>query len=291
MSSAINDCSGQALESKTPKKCDLQVSELTSSTETGSFSEEERGWLGDIGADFRTLAISLKDTAGGVVDFVQRSAVSVANEIAQLELDVGDGGSIDGEPLPLPWEIKKGGSDEYVENLELQEMIFALSTEESTFFTPFSSQESSNTMESSSGLTPPFALDEHRIQLIRHLLELDDGLAATHARLSGRSDVRETMFWRNYFHHCEETRQEYLRDIETNLDSSRLSPNSLVPATSSQCESDDDSSFLIVGKPFLPSAPTSLDSTGFRSVDGVFVVEPSASLGIPKVVGELENSK
>jgi len=134
MSSAINDCSGQALESKTPKKCDLQVSELTSSTETGSFSEEERGWLGDIGADFRTLAISLKDTAGGVVDFVQRSAVSVANEIAQLELDVGDGGSIDGEPLPLPWEIKKGGSDEYVENLELQEMIFALSTEESTFF-------------------------------------------------------------------------------------------------------------------------------------------------------------
>jgi hypothetical protein len=127
----------------------------------------------------------------------------------------------------------------------LKAKIVCLSSNESTFLQPYSSRKNDGAGDHHTNEEDAFVLDESRIQVIRHLLELDDQLAATHARLSGRSDVRETVFWRNYFHHCTETRDEHIRQyglmcVETDVTS-------------------DDMSFICVDGS-IASPPTSLNS-------------------------------
>jgi hypothetical protein len=190
--------------------------ESTSTSVTGgdSYSEEETGWLVGIGADFRTLAMTLRETAGGVVSFVHRSAINVANEIALLEeedylaaaSDESNSGNC--EPLHLPWEIKKNVEGEYAESEELKKRILDLSMRESNFMKPVSSRTTKNEDEEDDD----FVLDNARVQIIRHLLKVDPQLSAMHARLSGRSDVRETTFWRNYFYACGETRRAFVEE-------------------------------------------------------------------------------
>jgi hypothetical protein len=184
-------------------KNNLQDSEMTPPTETGSVSEDEAGgWLGAIGTDFRNLATCFKDNTlpvlGGVANLVHKTAMSVAAEIAQLERDgeleaerwreENQGLSEkDPESLSLPWEISHDldvdGIPVYVTDEELMEDILALSLLEKTFRKPFSPPTSGSL--SSSLEKSGFVLDEPRINLIRRLLDIDENLAAMHARLSG----------------------------------------------------------------------------------------------------------
>jgi hypothetical protein len=259
----------EALKSTETVKSDLEDSEMTLQTETGSSSEEEGGgWFGGMSADFRVLASSIKNTAGGVASFVHRSALSVAAEIAALEHDedtehgehCAKSSSGEGGPLRLPWEVKSEEST-FNEDTLLKEKIMSLSSKESTFLQPFSSQKQDGAGDHHTNEQDVFVLDESRIQLIRQLLELDDQLAATHARLSGRSDVRETVFWRNYFHHCTETRDEHMR---------QFGPNTSVDVAS------DEMSFVCVRDP-TSSAPTSLNSDACYSLGDLVIVDSDES--------------
>jgi hypothetical protein len=256
-----------ALKSTETVKSDLENSEMTVQTETGSSSEEEGGgWFGGMSADFRVLASSIKNTAGGVASFVHRSALSVAAEIAALEHDedVEHGehcaktSSGEGGPLRLPWEVK-GNENIFSEDTLLKEKIVSLSSKESSFLQPFSSRKQDSAGDQYANEESAFVLDEARIQLIRQLLELDDQLAATHARLSGRSDVRETVFWRNYFHHCTDTRDEHMRQFGPNVDIA-----------------SDDMSFVCVRDP-IASAPTSLNSDLCYSEGDLVIVDSDTS--------------
>jgi len=170
----------------------LQESDMTPGTE-GSTSEEDTGWLGGIGADFRNIAISLKNVGGDVANFVQRSALSVAAEIAQLDRDSSDEEGGEENAIQLPWEILSEESNSlassyYQENKELKENFFALSSDRSNFLKPYSTKGSSNLSEEEESKL--IVLDEPRIHLIRRLLEIDENLAATHAHLSGKHFAR-----------------------------------------------------------------------------------------------------
>lgn len=258
-------------ESGTTAKSDRLMSGRTSPTDTGSLSGGEESFLEALGADFRTLACSLRVTAGGVANYVQQSAMNVAAEIARLEEAEEDrahhhnnlqneADTADDTPLRLPWEIRLGGGDEFVEDTALKERIMELSTDETNFLRP---PVNENTAENI-----VFAFDEPRIQLIRRLLEMDENLARTHARLSGRSDVSENDFWKNYFDRCEEERQEHLKQYGDQ--ESIQSPNSLVQAEESESDTillnEDESSFVIA------SPPTSSNSAEVRSVDSLVFV-------------------
>jgi hypothetical protein len=77
----------------------MHDSEMTPPTDPGSVSEDETigvmssfgagTWLGGIGNDFRNLATSIKDTLpptiGGIANFVHKSAMILAAEIAQMD--------------------------------------------------------------------------------------------------------------------------------------------------------------------------------------------------------------
>jgi hypothetical protein len=254
----------------------LTDSGITSPTEQGSVASSEEdlftpsSWLGGLGADFKNLASSLKETAGGVVGFVHRSAMNVASEIRELE-EVYSGSSKDGTdetmaPLRLPWEVlvedPNGAGKLYREDGELKQKIFLLSSQERSFLTPFSSNDVHAECEES------FVLDEPRIQLIRHLLEVDENLALSHARLSGRSHVSESMFWRNYFHHCEQARLARENEDVHFEEDNRVHDQ----GGRSRTKSDDDSSYVCVNTDVM-SPPSSLNWSGMvASSDGDLVV-------------------
>lgn len=178
----------------------LQDSEMTQPTDGSVSDDEAGGWLGSITTDFRHMANCFKDSTlpviGGVASLVHKTAMTVAAEIAQLERD----GELDAsvwrtennrevESLFLPWEIRKeadnGEIPVYVTDGELMDEILALSLHESTFSTPFAAMEN---QASEDGQT--FALDKPRIALIRRLLDIDENLAAIHARSSGKRHKR-----------------------------------------------------------------------------------------------------
>jgi BSD domain len=272
--------------SSSPRQVDSTTTSVTGG-DSSYTSEEEMGWLGGIGADFRTLALTIRETAGGVVSFVHRSAITVANEISLLEdgREGDDNGSLDDvEPLHLPWEIRTNDCT-YEENEELKAMILQVSMRESSFMGPYSSRKMSAEDEEDE----VFVLDHARVQIIRRLLKLDPQLSSMHARLSGRSDVRETTFWRNYFHACSETRSAYIRERSEQAQrrsssSTNCSPNSLVP--DDDCDNGslnfanqpDDESFVCLsagGK--LSSPPNSVKSTGMKSIDSLVLVRPEPS--------------
>lgn len=277
-------------------KMDLQDSVLTTPTDTGSVSEDDNNndgggvghWLlGGISSDFRTLAKSLKEKAGGV-------AGGVADIFQRLYGPDDEHDELDAQ-LHLPWEIRhhhdqdqehgvndqnnnhdgeENGQQEpknvvlYEEDLVLKEKIHALSAKEDTFLKPFTADMVA---------TEERFLDKPRIELVNRILQVDEQLRSTHARLSGRSNVQETMFWRNYFYHCSETRKIHLHMYHQEVrDDESESSSSLVPANTDddedddgdnnhlQQESADDSSFFHV-----PSPPA---STGMLSVDSMIFV-------------------
>lgn len=215
----------------------LAQSDMTPLTE-GSTSEEDGGWLGGIGADFRNIANSFKDAVpptigaiGDIANFVQRSALSVAAEIAQLERDSSDEetGDMD-HAIHLPWEIRveaENGQTAYEEDAELKANIMALSSDRMTFLKPFFVKGSSNCEEDGNLVV----LDEPRIHQIQRLLAIDENLAATHSVLSGRSDVKETVFWTNYFFNCEKVAEKVRRQhLEKKQSSSLISTLTIPPS-------------------------------------------------------------
>jgi hypothetical protein len=217
--------------------------------------EECTGWFTGIGADFRTLAVSIKETAGGVVGFVQRSALSMAAEIAEMELREGQPRtSEENEPLRLPWEVRDCG--EYHQDTILKENILHISLDEHNFLSPFTHE---NGEEGQPG-ERPFVLDEQRIDLIRRLLEIDANLSSMHARLAGRSNIRESIFWKNYFHRCELIRNGHLEAYDLDdVISQASSQNSLAPTDGKSIGGDSASSYVQVDSATM-SAPSSLNS-------------------------------
>lgn len=194
---------------------------------SGSVSEEESGsggWFG-IG-DLKTLARSLKQSIppaiDGIADVIHRSALNVAAEFAQMEREAEREASRwreenyreianeenDEVVLPLPWEKVSEEQNEtsYTEVTELKEEVLALSLDESTFLQPYSA------LDLEEEVSENFVLDDGQIRLIRRLLEIDESLGKMHARLSGRSDLKETIFWKNYFYHCQRLREEMEND-------------------------------------------------------------------------------
>ena len=250
---------------------DLQSSAMTGSASDESVSGNNGGWL----SDFRAIAWSLQQTAGGVANFVHRSAVAIADEIAQLEQEEMEkqhceGNSFDDgcegatKVLPLPWELPAVQDDDeeeeevcYVEDSQLKDKILQLAENDAAFLGPFTTKREDDSE----------FLDEARIALIRRLLQIDDQLARTHARLSGRSDVRETLFWKNYFYHVEQTQASHTA-LTTSLDS-------LVPAE----EDDDENDWEKERSAFvqIPTPPASMNSLGVHSVDSMVVIDGPAT--------------
>ena len=254
---------------------DLQSSAMTGSASDESVSGNNGGWL----SDFRAIAWSLQQTAGGVANFVHRSAVAIADEIAQLEQEemdkqhsegstfddqVGDGAT---KVLSLPWELPavqdfEEDNDEeeeasYVEDSQLKDKILQLGENDAVFLGPYTTKREEDTE----------FLDEARIALIRRLLQIDDQLARTHARLSGRSDVRETLFWKNYFYHVEQTQASHTA-LTTSLDS-------LVPAEEEDNDDDWEKETTVFVQ--IPKSPASMNSLGVHSVDSMVVIDGPAA--------------
>lgn len=271
---------GAALSSLEP---DLQSSAMTGSASGDeSVSGHNVGWL----SDFKAIAWSLQQTAGGVANFVHRSAVAIADEIAQLEQEEmekhQESNSFDEQNcegstkvLSLPWElpvtqddddddnINNDGDDgeaSYVEDSQLKDKILQLAENDASFLGPFTSKREEDTE----------FLDEARIALIRRLLKIDDQLARTHARLSGRSDVRETLFWKNYFYHVEQTQASHAA-LTTSLDS-------LIPADEEEINDNDNDEWEKEKFAFvkIPSPPASTNSLGVHSVDSLVVIDGPA---------------
>ena len=213
------------------------------------------------------------------------------------------------ELLPLPWEfiVDTNGSlvdddgmyvVKYSANEELKQKIFELSSIDNTFLEPFPP-------DGSDAVDKPFPLNESRVQLIRRLLAVDVNLSRMHATITsknlsarryptyaspsmfsdtveissdwhfaGRGDVKETMFWKNYFFHCNRVRLNFitsnpeLQDVE-NDDSSAL--GSLIGAES-VTSSQDDSSYVRVSSA-VASPPTSLNTlSGIMSMGDMVLI-------------------
>jgi len=276
------------------KKANLGDSELTVPTD-GSVSDE--GGYGGWFSEFRSIAKSTKDSffpaLDGIVTMVHRSAMAVAAEIAHLEHDVvaemdteqwrdesvGSNHKTEAcELLPLPWEfiVDTNGSlvdddgmyvVKYSANEELKQKIFELSSIDNTFLEPFPP-------DGSDAVDKPFPLNESRVQLIRRLLAVDVNLSRMHATITSRGDVKETMFWKNYFFHCNRVRLKFitsnpeLQDVE-NDDSSAL--GSLIGAES-VTSSQDDSSYVRVSSA-VASPPTSLNTlSGIMSMGDMVLI-------------------
>jgi len=178
------------------------------------------------------LTQSIKDNIpaviDGVADTIHRSARTLVNEFSEMEnearrersesheIDLIDSDELDTMILPLPWEIcciktadddKSNSSVDFQEDEVLKKKVMALSQDETIFTSPFTGGETDD-------LEVSFILDESRVMLIRQLLEIDQNLGHVHAKLSGRSEVKETIFWRNYFYHCEKLHVWRKKEIE-----------------------------------------------------------------------------
>mmetsp|Transcript_15929 Transcript_15929/g.23435 ORF Transcript_15929/g.23435 Transcript_15929/m.23435 type:complete len:292 (-) Transcript_15929:2247-3122(-) len=265
-------------EKKYPKICGNNSLRSAKVTVYEDPTQCDNGWFGDI----KSLAKSTKDTIfpafEGIAGIVHRSALSVAAEFAQLERDA----ELESERwkdesygekhheqirqvLPLPWEVKcRDGNDEdaadsFVEDESFKNRILQLSTTEETFLEPYGAGEADD-----------FILTDQRIHLIRRILHFDENLSAIHAQLSGRSDIKEALFWKNYFYHCDRLRMEYddLVDIDV---ASRSTLESLVPAPEERYQPDDNSYVCV--RSGIASPPSSLNTlTDTLSVGDMVVV-------------------
>ena len=286
----------------TGSRSDDSVSNTTSTTTTTTTTTGGGGgggWL----SDFRSIAMSLQQTAGGVANFVHRSAVAIADEIAQLEQEemdkqhhsdsnntldenAGEGGI---KMLPLPWELVPVNREDCgMEDLQLKNKIQQLAEDDGNFLAPYSTKRDDDSE----------FLDEARIALIRRLLEVDDRLARTHARLSGRSDVRETLFWKNYFYHVEQTKASHSAmttsfdslvpvdddDDVVDVDDDDKQEGGTDDGAAAAAADDDDDEWEKDSAAFLqvPTPPTSTNSLGVHSVDSMVVIDgPGKNASLP----------
>eukprot|EP00543_Licmophora_paradoxa_P000396 CAMPEP_0202443056 /NCGR_PEP_ID=MMETSP1360-20130828/2415_1 /ASSEMBLY_ACC=CAM_ASM_000848 /TAXON_ID=515479 /ORGANISM="Licmophora paradoxa, Strain CCMP2313" /LENGTH=471 /DNA_ID=CAMNT_0049058635 /DNA_START=175 /DNA_END=1590 /DNA_ORIENTATION=+ len=173
------------------------------------------------------------------------------------------------------YEDDDDDDDEYIEDEELRDRILDLSTDEKTFLGPFSCKNiltyknkhngtATTTTTTTTTTTGEFFLDEARIHLIRRLLETDGELAFMHARLSGRSDVKEAIFWRNYFYHCDAVRSEYL-GLDIDDDDEDDDDDDDDDDDLSDLEDVDVASRSTVGSMVIAKKPTSMSAAGSAS--------------------------
>jgi len=190
-------------------------------------STEEGGiqWLSKL---TRSIKDNIPAVIDGVADTIHRSARTLVNEFSEMEnearrersesqeIDLTESAELDAMASSLPWETccieTTDGEDSsdsvvYQEDEVLKERVMALSLEETIFGSPFNG-------ETTDDLEVPFVLDESRVMLIRRLLEIDQNLGHVHAKISGRSEVKETIFWKNYFYHCEKLHAFRKKEIE-----------------------------------------------------------------------------
>lgn len=224
-------------------------------------------WLGEIGADIRSLASSIRHTASGVASFVHRSALTVAEEIARLEEEEEEEQELRNqrigkdsdeqqqqrkeEPiivLRLPWELLQPQDDNescmqstFFEDPELKRRVLLLSHDEASFLQPHRQV-----------LDEDEALDKSRIDLIQRILKVDDHLAIAHKNL--QNTVSEATFWCNYFESCSAVRQKYLQEQ--------------LEAVDDEDEQNEEDSFVCVD-----NSVKSHRSAGMRSVDSLVLVE------------------
>mmetsp|Transcript_1041 Transcript_1041/g.1731 ORF Transcript_1041/g.1731 Transcript_1041/m.1731 type:complete len:286 (-) Transcript_1041:214-1071(-) len=201
---------------------------MESSTATvESSSDADAGWFGSSLKDLSSLGRSLKGcippAIDGIAGAIHRSVANVAAEFSQMELDAeiharegreeeGESSGVDGDEssddekaasLPLPWELFNEISGKHEEDEVLKGKIIALSVNEETFLGPHNTTCTKVSSESDS------YLDASRVRLIRRLFKIDENLGSMHAKISGRSDIKEIMFWRNYFHQCDRVKADH----------------------------------------------------------------------------------
>lgn len=180
-------------------------------------SEDEGvGWMS-------SFARSIKDTIPVAIDGIAHTARSIMHELAEMEDEVrrasadrcDDSNTSEEEilNLPFPWELcfqKKDGNNNVSliqkQDDKLKENVFALSHNEDVFSGPFDGTEVENELDS-------FNLDDSRVMLIRRILQEDTHLSLVHAKVSGRSEMKETVFWKNYFFQCDKLREEREKEI------------------------------------------------------------------------------
>eukprot|EP00978_Attheya_sp_CCMP212_P011128 scaffold27227_cov45-Attheya_sp.AAC.3 len=193
---------------------------------SGSLSEDDSagsGWfsMSDLTSLARTLKATIPPAIDGLTGAIQRGAMNVAAEFAQMEREVereatrwreeklADKEEAQ-EDLPLPWETNTRGGLSYTADDCLKERILALSKDEETFLKPHTFADSAEDGELEADSS--FELDDRRVNQIHRLLAADSRLSKMHAQMSGRSDLKEKVFWKNYFYHCDMIRKEYEAD-------------------------------------------------------------------------------
>lgn len=189
---------------------------ITDTSYYDTSEDEGVGWMS-------SFAKSIKDTIPVAIDGITHTARSIMNELAEMEDEVrrasaercddSDTSDEDVLNLPFPWELcfqKKDGDNNVSiiekEDEKLKEKVFALSHNEDVFSGPFDGTEEENDLES-------FVLDDSRVMLIRRILQEDSHLSLVHAKVSGRSEMKETVFWKNYFFHCDKLREEREKEV------------------------------------------------------------------------------
>ncbi|VEU37239.1 unnamed protein product [Pseudo-nitzschia multistriata] len=99
------------------QNCNLQDSEFTVDSSETEHEASGSGWLGGMGTEFLTcLTENVSPVVSGVATLVHKTAVAVANEIAQLERD----GELEAEALAAAEELSRdslgaGGRNQYKE--------------------------------------------------------------------------------------------------------------------------------------------------------------------------------
>jgi len=208
-------CDTDPIFQNSPSSPALSVTDASTSDEL-SASEGSTGspWL-----SFSSLAKSIKKTIPAAVDgfasTVHRSAINLMQELSDLENEARRERG-DYVVLPLPWEIlfqkvdqdEKGVREDYEEDEVLKKRILGLSQDETIFTHPYLEIESED---------DSFTLDDSRVLLIRRILEIDETLGNIHAKLSGRSELKETVFWKNYFFHCNTLRSEREKELNEEI--------------------------------------------------------------------------
>jgi len=168
---------------------------------SGSLSEDDSagsGWfaMSDLTSLARTLKATIPPAIDGLTGAIQRGAMNVAAEFAQMEREVereatrwreeklADKEEAQ-EDLPLPWETHTRGGLSYTADDCLKERILALSKDEETFLKPHTFADSAEDGELEADSS--FELDDRRVKQIHHLLAADSRLSKMHAQMSGKT--------------------------------------------------------------------------------------------------------
>jgi len=190
-----------------------------------------------------TLSDNIASFARTTIGTIHRSALGIMVEFSEMEREAqremnkfSKGSENSNDELessisspPLPWEMRLENScregnistnlkveshqmaisTPYKDDEVLKDKIFSLSLNESTFVSPFGDLSEDECRDSP---TFNFSLDDSTVKLVCRLLQQDQNLGLIHAKLSGRTGLKETMFWKNYFYHyrkvCEDHKLE-----------------------------------------------------------------------------------